>query len=92
MPSPSTYSAKNARHFRAQIKRSAATRNAAVDNVKLKEGSNPDFTYEGGNDPRAVGEWLGSRDPGTRRGQPLIHQDRRVESADTLDALNLHSL
>ncbi|MFC9681820.1 snapalysin family zinc-dependent metalloprotease [Streptomyces sp. NPDC056948] len=47
-----TYSAKDAPHFRKQIKRSAEIWNAAVDNVELKEGSNPDFTYREGNDPQ----------------------------------------
>ncbi|WP_431772805.1 snapalysin family zinc-dependent metalloprotease [Streptomyces cucumeris] len=50
-----TYSAKSAPHFRAQIKRSAAIWNSAVRNVKLREGSNPDFTYREGNDER--GSW-----------------------------------
>ncbi|WP_432586248.1 snapalysin family zinc-dependent metalloprotease [Streptomyces sp. HD1123-B1] len=47
-----TYSAKSAPHFRAQIKRSASIWNSSVRNVKLREGSNPDFTYREGNDPQ----------------------------------------
>ncbi|WP_435243328.1 snapalysin family zinc-dependent metalloprotease [Streptomyces cucumeris] len=50
-----TYSAKSAPHFRKQIKRSAAIWNSSVRNVKLREGSNPDFTYREGNDER--GSW-----------------------------------
>ncbi|MEV6393973.1 snapalysin family zinc-dependent metalloprotease [Streptomyces sp. NPDC051907] len=45
-----TYSTKEAPTFRKQIKRSAAIWNAALDNVELKEGNNPDFTYREGND------------------------------------------
>ncbi|WP_432584692.1 snapalysin family zinc-dependent metalloprotease [Streptomyces sp. HD1123-B1] len=47
-----TYDASRAGSFRSQIKRSASIWNAAVHNVKLKEGKNADLTYEEGDDPR----------------------------------------
>lgn len=46
------YSAANAPTFRTQIARSTQIWNSSVTNVKLQEGSNPDFTYREGNDPR----------------------------------------
>ncbi|MGW0734298.1 snapalysin [Streptomyces sp. NPDC002851] len=47
-----TYSAASAPTFKAQIDRSTQIWNAAVSNVQLQEGSNPDFDYREGNDPR----------------------------------------
>ncbi|MFC9225211.1 snapalysin [Streptomyces hygroscopicus] len=47
-----TYSASQAPTFRSVIARSTQIWNSAVSNVKLQEGSNPDFTYREGNDPR----------------------------------------
>ncbi|MFB7587447.1 snapalysin [Streptomyces sp. NPDC056169] len=46
------YSAANAPSFRTQIARSAQIWNGSVVNVRLVEGSNPDFTYYEGNDSR----------------------------------------
>ncbi|MER5204425.1 snapalysin [Streptomyces sp. NPDC002825] len=46
------YSAANAPTFRTQIARSAQIWNSSVVNVRLVEGSNPDFAYYEGNDSR----------------------------------------
>ncbi|WP_405601915.1 snapalysin [Streptomyces sp. NBC_01410] len=46
------YSAGNAPSFRSQISRSTQIWNSSVSNVKLQEGSNPDFRYYEGNDSR----------------------------------------
>jgi snapalysin len=46
------YSAANAPSFRTQISRSTQIWNSSVSNVKLQEGSNPDFRYYEGNDSR----------------------------------------
>ncbi|MFI9628290.1 snapalysin [Streptomyces sp. NPDC052042] len=46
------YSAANAPSFRSQIASSAQIWNSSVSNVRLQEGSNPDFAYYEGNDPR----------------------------------------
>ncbi|MGW1251355.1 snapalysin [Streptomyces sp. NPDC002535] len=46
------YSAANAPSFRSQISRSAQIWNSSVVNVRLVEGSNPDFRYYEGNDSR----------------------------------------
>ncbi|MGW7050724.1 snapalysin [Streptomyces sp. NPDC054887] len=46
------YSAASAPTFRTQIARSTQIWNSSVVNVKLQEGSNPDFVYREGNDPR----------------------------------------
>ncbi|MEU8762586.1 snapalysin [Streptomyces sp. NPDC048659] len=46
------YSAANAPSFRTQISRSAQIWNSSVVNVRLVEGSNPDFSYYEGNDSR----------------------------------------
>ncbi|WP_200865643.1 snapalysin [Streptomyces viridochromogenes] len=46
------YDASRAPTFRAQIARSTEIWNSSVSNVKLQEGSNADFTYREGNDPR----------------------------------------
>ncbi|MBT2506324.1 snapalysin [Streptomyces sp. ISL-98] len=46
------YSAANAPSFRSQIASSTQIWNSSVSNVKLQEGSNPDFTYREGNDSR----------------------------------------
>ncbi|GAA2513498.1 snapalysin [Streptomyces gobitricini] len=46
------YSAANAPSFRTQIARSTQIWNSSVGNVKLQEGSNPDFRYYEGNDSR----------------------------------------
>ncbi|MFF4173388.1 snapalysin [Streptomyces sp. NPDC001744] len=46
------YSAANAPSFRTQIARSAQIWNSSVVNVRLVEGSNPDFRYYEGNDSR----------------------------------------
>ncbi|MET8507059.1 snapalysin [Streptomyces sp. NPDC004787] len=46
------YSAANAPTFRTQISRSAQIWNSSVTNVRLVEGSNPDFAYYEGNDSR----------------------------------------
>ncbi|GHH05035.1 snapalysin [Streptomyces lanatus] len=47
-----TYDASSAPTFSAQIARSTQIWNSSVSNVKLQEGSNADFTYREGNDPR----------------------------------------
>ncbi|MFC5219233.1 snapalysin [Streptomyces coerulescens] len=47
-----TYDASGAPAFSAQIARSTEIWNGSVSNVKLQEGSNADFTYREGNDPR----------------------------------------
>ncbi|MFC7305830.1 snapalysin [Streptomyces monticola] len=47
-----TYSAAGAPTFKAQIDRSTQIWNSSVQNVQLQEGSNPDFDYREGNDPR----------------------------------------
>jgi len=47
-----TYSASQAPTFKSVIARSTQIWNAAVTNVKLREGSSPDFTYREGNDSR----------------------------------------
>ncbi|MER7954024.1 snapalysin [Streptomyces sp. NPDC096030] len=46
------YSASNAPSFRTQISRSTQIWNSSVVNVRLVEGSNPDFRYYEGNDSR----------------------------------------
>ncbi|MEU4066775.1 snapalysin [Streptomyces wedmorensis] len=46
------YSAANAPTFRTQIARSTQIWNSSVVNVRLVEGSNPDFAYYEGNDSR----------------------------------------
>ncbi|MDK0522131.1 snapalysin [Streptomyces sp. ML-6] len=46
------YSATNAPSFRNQIASSAQIWNSSVSNVRLQEGSNADFAYYEGNDPR----------------------------------------
>ncbi|MFH9724123.1 snapalysin [Streptomyces sp. NPDC017254] len=46
------YSASNAPSFRTQIARSTQIWNSSVANVRLVEGSNPDFAYYEGNDSR----------------------------------------
>lgn len=46
------YSATGAPSFRTQIARSTQIWNSSVSNVKLQEGSNPDFRYYEGNDSR----------------------------------------
>ncbi|MFD7502477.1 snapalysin [Streptomyces sp. NPDC059850] len=47
-----TYSASQAPTFKSVIARSTQIWNASVTNVKLREGSSPDFTYREGNDSR----------------------------------------
>lgn len=47
-----TYDASNAPSFRGQIASSTQIWNGSVSNVQLQEGSNADFTYREGNDPR----------------------------------------
>ncbi|MEU1801306.1 snapalysin [Streptomyces sp. NPDC019937] len=44
-----TYSASSAPTYKSVIARSTQIWNAAVSNVKLREGSSPDFTYREGN-------------------------------------------
>ncbi|GGX05302.1 snapalysin [Streptomyces chryseus] len=46
------YSAASAPSFRTQIARSTQIWNSSVTTVRLQEGSNPDFVYREGNDPR----------------------------------------
>ncbi|MGW6390728.1 snapalysin [Streptomyces sp. NPDC055103] len=46
------YSAANAPSFRTQISRSTQIWNSSVVNVRLVEGTNPDFSYYEGNDSR----------------------------------------
>ncbi|MFG2759694.1 snapalysin [Streptomyces wuyuanensis] len=46
------YNASNAPSFRSQIAGSTQIWNSSVSNVRLQEGSNPDFRYYEGNDPR----------------------------------------
>ncbi|MFI6009476.1 snapalysin [Streptomyces sp. NPDC051243] len=46
------YDASAAPAFKAQIARSTEIWNGSVSNVQLQEGSNADFTYREGNDPR----------------------------------------
>ncbi|MFI6986207.1 snapalysin [Embleya sp. NPDC050154] len=46
------YSTANAPSFRTQIARSTQIWNSSVTNVRLQEGSNPDFRYYEGNDSR----------------------------------------
>lgn len=46
------YDPSGAPTFSAQIARSAQIWNGAVSNVKLQSGSNADFSYREGNDPR----------------------------------------
>ncbi|MDT9680743.1 snapalysin [Streptomyces sp. TRM76323] len=46
------YSTANAPSFRTQIARSTQIWNSSVANVKLQEGSTPDFRYYEGNDSR----------------------------------------
>ncbi|MFH9749785.1 snapalysin [Streptomyces anulatus] len=47
-----TYNASNAPSFRGEIANSTQIWNSSVSNVRLQEGSNADFTYREGNDPR----------------------------------------
>lgn len=47
-----TYNASSAPSFRSQIANSTRIWNSSVSNVRLQEGSNADFTYREGNDPR----------------------------------------
>ncbi|MER5361349.1 snapalysin [Streptomyces sp. NPDC002785] len=46
------YSTASAPSFRTQIANSAQIWNSSVSNVRLQEGSNADFAYYEGNDPR----------------------------------------
>ncbi|MEV6167887.1 snapalysin [Streptomyces sp. NPDC051954] len=46
------YDASSAPTFSAQIARSTEIWNGSVSNVQLQQGSNADFTYREGNDPR----------------------------------------
>ncbi|WP_443064282.1 snapalysin [Streptomyces sp. NBC_00525] len=46
------YSAANAPSFRSQISSSASIWNSSVSTVRLQEGSNADFAYYEGSDPR----------------------------------------
>ncbi|MGW6732220.1 snapalysin [Streptomyces sp. NPDC055013] len=46
------YDASGAPTFSAQIARSTQIWNGSVSNVQLQQGSNADFTYREGNDPR----------------------------------------
>lgn len=46
------YDASGAPTFSAQIARSTQIWNSSVSNVQLQQGSNADFTYREGNDPR----------------------------------------
>ncbi|MFH9615682.1 snapalysin [Streptomyces pratensis] len=46
------YSTSGAPSFRSQIASSTSIWNSSVANVKLQEGSNPDFDYREGNDSR----------------------------------------
>lgn len=46
------YDASGAPSFAGQIASSTQIWNSAVSNVQLQQGSNADFTYEEGNDPR----------------------------------------
>ncbi|MGW1297929.1 snapalysin [Streptomyces sp. NPDC002533] len=46
------YNASSAPSFRSQIANSTQIWNSSVSNVQLQEGSNADFTYREGNDPR----------------------------------------
>lgn len=46
------YNASAAPSFRSQIASSTSIWNSSVSNVKLQSGSNADFTYREGNDPR----------------------------------------
>ncbi|MFI1470783.1 snapalysin [Streptomyces wuyuanensis] len=46
------YNASSAPSFRSQIASSTQIWNSSVSNVRLQEGSNPDFRYYEGNDPR----------------------------------------
>ena len=46
------YDASGAPTFSAQISRSNQIWNSSVSNVQLQQGSNADFTYREGNDPR----------------------------------------
>ncbi|MFH0517317.1 snapalysin [Streptomyces sp. M41] len=46
------YDASRAPTFSAQIARSTQIWNSSVSNVRLQQGSNADFTYREGNDPR----------------------------------------
>ncbi|MFH9292536.1 snapalysin [Streptomyces sp. NPDC017520] len=47
-----TYNASSAPSFRGEIANSTRIWNGSVSNVQLQEGSNADFTYREGNDPR----------------------------------------
>ncbi|WP_329023191.1 snapalysin [Streptomyces sp. NBC_00690] len=47
-----TYNATSAPTFRSQIARSTQIWNSSVTNVRLQEGSNPNFRYYEGNDAR----------------------------------------
>ncbi|UCA53026.1 snapalysin [Streptomyces sp. WA6-1-16] len=47
-----TYNTSSAPSFRTQIANSTRIWNSSVSNVQLQEGSNADFTYREGNDPR----------------------------------------
>ncbi|WP_405503307.1 snapalysin [Streptomyces anulatus] len=47
-----TYNASSAPSFRGEIGNSTQIWNSSVSNVRLQEGSNADFTYREGNDPR----------------------------------------
>ncbi|KUH37291.1 MULTISPECIES: snapalysin [Streptomyces] len=86
------YSAANAPSFRTQIARSTQIWNSSVVNVKLQEGSNPDFRYYEGNDSRGS---YASTD-GHGRGyifldyrQNQIYNSTRVTSHETGHVLGL---
>ncbi|MHC0429299.1 snapalysin [Streptomyces sp. O3] len=87
-----TYSAAGAPSFRQQISRSTQIWNSSVSNVKLREGSNPDFRYYEGNDRRGSYAYT----DGHGRGyifldyrQNQIYDSTRVTSHETGHVLGL---
>ncbi|WP_156727639.1 snapalysin [Streptomyces apocyni] len=87
-----TYSAANAPTFRQQIAASTQIWNSSVSNVRLQEGSNPDFRYYEGNDRRGSYAYTDGRGRGyifLDYRQNQIYNSTRVTSHETGHVLGL---
>ncbi|MBB1252834.1 snapalysin [Streptomyces sp. OF3] len=87
-----TYSAASAPTFRNQIAASTRIWNSSVGNVRLVEGSNPDFTYREGNDSRGSYAYTDGRGRGyifLDYRQNQVYNSTRVTSHETGHVLGL---
>jgi snapalysin len=78
------YSSAGAPSFRSQIARSTQVWNSTVTNVRLQEGSRPDFTYHEGNDSR------GSYASTNGRGRGYIFLDYRQNQIYNSNRVTTH--